>query len=142
MIVRVFTSGAVELRTDAEQLGAAAYTAENVPPRFAGRAWSIESRPDPLPPERNPAALLAGRTGGQRLTGGTLPQDRLELKGTAADEVSEVTALDPLRLVGDGKKVVIVLSEFDSGGAGPSVGRLPVLDERSGLVRYLKLWAG
>jgi len=69
------------------------------------------------------------------------PRDRLRLRGNSAPgSPSEIEADDPLRLLGDGRRLLIVRSEPDGGGPGPSVGKFPVTDERTGLTRFLKLW--
>lgn len=68
--VRVFARGMVEYRPDSASLGAAAYTAANVPPGHAGESWTVELREDDAPappPVTGPTTDAASSDWAQRL---------------------------------------------------------------------------
>lgn len=59
VFVRVFAGGAEEHRGDSLTLGAAAYTAGNVPARYAGKAWTVQERAEPEPPAPPPPVVAS-----------------------------------------------------------------------------------
>jgi hypothetical protein len=140
--IRVFTSGAEELRPDSAELGSAAYTAQNVPSRFAGQGWVVDMRPEPSIPGTESAVMLNGRLGGQRVHGGTGPLDKLVLSGNhVPGAASEVVIDDVLNLSGDGIALVAVEGEATQ-GAGGAAGVFSVRVGRDGgAIRKIRYYA-